>query len=65
VLPKTEVEARLKALGAFYCIDIDDQHEVWGTTWGFFVWIPMAGPLRGLPEDVLEDIEHDIRQSKP
>lgn len=65
MLPKTEVEARLKKLGAFYVLDMDDLHEVWATAWGFHIWVPMAGPHRGLPEDVLEDIEHDIRSSRP
>ncbi len=65
LLSKHEVEARLKALGAFYLTDADDLHEIWGTTWGFHIWVPMAGPFGGLHEADLIEIEDDIRRSKP
>ena len=65
MLQKAQVEIRLKALGAFYVIDVDDLHEVWGTAWGHFIWIPMVGPLGGLHEDDMLEIEDDIRSSKP
>ncbi len=62
---KQEVERRLKALQAFWVHDVDDLHELWGTAWGFFVWVPMAGPLGGLDSQDLLEIEEDIRRSKP
>ena len=66
LLSKHEVEARLKALGAFYVTDADDVHEVWGTAWGFHIWVPIAGPFAGrLHEDDLIEIEDELRRSKP
>jgi len=65
LLSKRQVEERLKALGAFYVMDVDDVHEVWATVWGFHVWVPIAGPWGGLDEDDMLEIEDDIRRSKP
>lgn len=65
MVPKATVEARLKRAGAFWLCDADDQHEIWGTPWGFEVWVPIAGPLRGMYEEDLAEIEADIVGSRP
>lgn len=64
-MTKAEIEARLQAAGAFYLSDADDLHEIWGTTWGFVVWVPMAGPFGSLDEETFLKIEFDILRSKP
>ena len=63
---KQEVEARLQRLGAFYVMDMADLHQPWATGWGFFVWVPLAGPNHtDLDEEGVLEIEDDIRSPKP
>jgi hypothetical protein len=62
---KDEIEARLRAAGAFYTSDVDDLHELWATPWGFEIWVPMAGPFGQLDEEDVLEIEESIRSSRP
>lgn len=64
-MTKGEIEARLRAAGAFYAADADDLHEMWATPWGFVIWVPMAGPFGELDEADLLEIEQEIRDSRP
>lgn len=65
LLTKQEVEARLNAVGAFWLTQMDDQHELWGTAWGFHLWVPIADPKALLDEEDVREIEAEIRNSKP
>lgn len=65
MLPKAEVEARLMRLGAFWSSDVDEVHQLWVTGWGFEIQVPIAGPMRGMYEDDLIEIEQDIINSRP
>ena len=64
-MKKEEIDARLRATGAFYVADMDDAHELWATSWGFEVWVPVAGPFGDIDEQDLLEIIDEILASKP
>lgn len=60
-----EVERRLRALGCYWGIDLDDYHQVWLTSWGMSFTVPMIGAGRLCPAEDLGEIEAEIRQLRP
>lgn len=64
-MQKPEIEALLKAAGAFYVSDWDDLHEMWATAWGATFMIPMAGPFGELDEQDVREIIEAISLSRP
>jgi hypothetical protein len=65
LVSKAEVERRLGRLGAFWAADMDDDHQLWTTTWGFEIWVPIAKPNADMWEADLVEIEDEIRKSRP
>ena len=63
-MSKAEVEARLILVGAFWLTTMDDQYEVWGTAWGFHLWVPIASPTAAMYEEDVAEIEEEIVRSK-
>lgn len=64
-MKKHEIEAKLRAAGAFYLMDADDLHEVSATAWGHHFWVPMAGPFGAIDPDHLAEILADIEARRP
>lgn len=65
LLDKSQVQARLTAAGAFWWAQQDDLHEVWGTPWMFYLWVPIAAPLSVMYDREVDGIVLDIQASKP
>jgi hypothetical protein len=44
---------------------MDDYHQLWLTAWGYYFIVPMVGPMRLCPADILMDIEAEVRGMRP
>lgn len=61
-MTKAEIEARLRAAGAYYAGEMDDLHEIWITNSGVSFTVRCAGPFGTVDPEDLAEIEAWVRE---